>query len=140
VSLTPSSGVGVTQTFSAVVSDPAGLADLNQVQLLLNSSATRLGGCNVNYQAAANTIFLYTDDGSTFVGGVTPGSATQVSNSQCTLNGAGSSISTSGNNLTLNVSLTFSGTFVGQKNTYVYVQGNNGANNGGFAQKGTWIP
>jgi hypothetical protein len=140
VSLTPSSGAGLTQTFTAVATDPAGLADLNQVQLLLNATATRLSGCNVNYHSAENTIYLYNDTGSTVVGGVVVGSATQLSNSQCTLNGAGSSVSTSGNNLTLNVSLTFSGTLTGQKNAYVYVQGNDGLNNGGFAQEGTWTP
>jgi YVTN family beta-propeller protein len=140
VSLTPSSGTGVTQTFTVVATDTSGIADLNQVQLLFNTTPTRTSGCNVYYVAATNILNLYTNDGSGFVGGVTPGSATQASNGQCTLNGAGSSVSTSGNNLTLNVSLTFSGTFTGAKNAYVYVQGNNGSNNGGWQQEGTWTP
>jgi hypothetical protein len=62
-----------------------------------------------------------------------------VSNSQCTLSGVGSSFIISGNTLALNVVLTFSGTFAGQKNAYVYVQGNNGLNNG-WALEGTWTP
>jgi len=51
---------------------------------------------------------------------VTPGSTVTMSNSPCTLNGTGSSFGTSGNNLTLNINLTFSGTFFGQKNVYLY--------------------
>jgi hypothetical protein len=48
-----------------------------------------------------------------------------------------SSFSTSGNNLTLSVALTFTGTFTGSKNVYLYATGNNGLNSG-WVQKGTW--
>jgi hypothetical protein len=140
VSLSPNSGTGTTQTFSVVVNDPSGPADLNNIQLLFNTTASRLSACNVNYDAAANTMYLYNDGGAGFVGSVTPGSSAQVSNSQCLLSGMGSSHSTSGNTLTLKVALTFSGTFTGARNAYVYVQGNDGLNNGGWAQWGTWTP
>jgi hypothetical protein len=139
-SLSPNTGAGATQTFTIVVTDPSGSADLNNLQLLFNTTPSRLSACNVNYDPSANKINLY-DDGSTgFVGAVVPGSSDQVSNSQCTLSGTGSSYSTSGNTLTLTVALTFSATFTAQQNAYVYVQGNNGLNNGGWAQWGSWMP
>jgi hypothetical protein len=140
LSLTPSSGAGLTQTFSLALTDANGLSSLNQMQLLFNTTPNRPSGCNVNYKPAENTIYLYSDDGSAFLAGVTPGSRTQVSNSQCTLNGAGSSISISGNTLVLNVSLTFSATFTGQENAYTYAQWNDGSNTGGWQQAGTWTP
>ena len=46
-------------------------------------------------------------------GTITPGSGSQQ-NSQCVLNGAGSSVSVAGNVLTLNVSIDFSGGICGQ--------------------------
>jgi hypothetical protein len=53
------------------------------------------------------------------MGPVTPGAAMTVQNSQCTLNGAGSSVSSSVNNLTVNVALTFKPAFAGAKNVYL---------------------
>src|SRR6202034_3101370 len=50
----------------------------------------------------------------------------------------GSSFSTSGDNLTLNVALTFSGTFTGSKNVYMYARGK--TTNSGWVTEGTWIP
>jgi hypothetical protein len=76
--------------------------------------------------------------------GVTPGSAAQVSNGQCTLMGAGSSISIAGNELTLNAALTFNESFLTQKNVYLSATENswpqNSLANTGWVQKGTWTP
>jgi len=55
------------------------------------------------------------------------------------LMGAGSSVGTAGNNLTLNVALTFSGTFTGTKNVYLLSQENN-LTNSGWVKEGTWTP
>src|SRR5208283_2771886 len=109
VSLTPSSGTGLMQTFSVVISDPAGLTDLKTTHLLFNTSTSGASACSVYYSVASNQLYLYNDAGSTLSAPVVPGSASMVANSQCTLNGAGSSYSKSGNNLTLNVALTFAG-------------------------------
>jgi hypothetical protein len=84
-------------------------------------------------------MFLYNDAGTSASAAFTPGSSATASNSQCTLNGTGSSFTTSGNNLTLNVALTFSSGFVGTKNVYMYATGNSGATVGWTAM-GTWIP
>jgi hypothetical protein len=39
----------------------------------------------------------------------------------------------------LSVALTFTGTFTGPKNVYLYAMGNNGLNSG-WVKKGTWTP
>ena len=139
VSLTPNSGTGVTKKFTMVYADPNGVSDLKQTRVLFNTSATFSAACFVIYSPGPNQLFLYNDAGTGLSAAVTPGSSAQVSNSQCTLKGTGSSFSKSGNNLTLSVALTFTGKFSGQKKVYLYAWGNNNLNSG-WLQKGTWTP
>jgi hypothetical protein len=136
VSLSPTSGIGLNQTFTMVYSDPNGLSDLSKVLVLFNTSITASYGCYVTYTPGSNQMYLYNDAGTTLSAPVTPGSGTQVNNSQCTLNGTGSSYSTSGNNLTLKVSLTFAGTFTGLKNVYLDASG--ASSTSGWSKLGTW--
>jgi trimeric autotransporter adhesin len=141
VSLTPNAGSGTSQTFSVVVSDPNGLADLKTVHLLFNTtSANQKLACSVFYNPANNQLSLYDDTGTTLSAPLTPGGTGTVSNSQCTLSATGSSFSTSGNSLSLNnVAITFTGTFTGLKNVYIYSAGISGVNTG-WVPKGTWTP
>ncbi len=67
----------------------------------------------------------------------TLGSATTLQNSQCSLNVGTAWISTSGNTLTLNVTVTFTPAFVGAKNIYLYAVDGSGSNSG-WQQLGTW--
>jgi hypothetical protein len=138
VSLAPSSGMGLTQTFAAQYSDPNGISDLSDVLVVFNTSVSVSNDCSVVYVPGSNLMYLYNNAGTGFSAGVTPGSSAQVSNSQCTLAGTGSSFSVSGNNLALNVALTFTGTFVGQKDVFLYAVGKTA--NSGWIQKGAWTP
>jgi hypothetical protein len=58
-----------------------------------------------------------------------------VSNSQCTISGAGSSLSASGNNLMLTLAVTFSQSFGG--NRIIYGAAGNGKQNSGWQSIGT---
>jgi len=138
VSLAPSSGMGLTQTFAAQYSDPNGISDFSDVLVVFNTSVSVSNDCSVVYVPGSNLMYLYNNAGTGFSAGVTPGSSAQVSNSQCTLAGTGSSFSVSGNNLALNVALTFTGTFVGQKDVFLYAVGKTA--NSGWIQKGAWTP
>jgi hypothetical protein len=138
VSLSPASGTGLTQTFSMVFSDPNGISDLKNVLVVFNTSVSLASDCAVVYTPATNKMYLYDNAGTASKAGIIPGSSASVANSQCTLAGTGSSFSTSGNDLTLNVALTFAGTFVGQQNVYQYATGTTA--NSGWAKKGTWMP
>jgi YVTN family beta-propeller protein len=138
VSLSPTSGTGLTQTFTMVYSDPNGLSDLSYVLAVFNTSVKLSSACAVIYVLGTNQMYLYNDAGTGLSAGVTPGSVGSVSNSQCTLAGTGSSVTTSGNNVTLNVALTFTGTFTGQQNVYLYAIGKTA--NSGWLKKGTWTP
>jgi hypothetical protein len=67
------------------------------------------------------------------------GSGAMLSNSQCTLSALGSSFSETGNNFTVNLELSFAAAFTGLKTNYAYVV-NNGGQNSGFQNLGSWNP
>jgi hypothetical protein len=135
VSVTPNSGVGSSQTFSVEASDASGATDLTSVSVLFNSTLSGVGGCEVDYNRAINTLSLLTDSGGQPSGSLTPGTGS-AQNSQCILNGAASSVSTSGNTLTLNLALTFQAAFGGVKNVYMEAVSHSGT--APWQQKGTW--
>ena len=87
------------------------------------------------YTSAADSLSLANDDPSTGSLAVTIGGGTQQNN-QCVVNGTGSSISVSGNTLTLTVPLTFLPPFAGSKTVFLYAA-DSGANTG-FVSKGSW--
>jgi hypothetical protein len=139
VSLSPSSGGGTTVTFRAVYSDPNRAADLSVVHLLVNTGVSPINACYVLYQPQSNNLYLANNAGAWITPGLKLGVAGTVSNSQCALNTGTSSVSTAGNELTLNVTLSFSSTFVSPQNVYLQAEELSGVSSG-FAEKGTWTP
>jgi DNA-binding beta-propeller fold protein YncE len=137
VSLSPASGTGSTQIFTAVYSDSSGFASLTTVRFLINTGISAANGCYLQYLPAQNTMYLENNAGNASAT-LTPGSATAVSNSQCTLAGIGTTVSNSGNNLTITLALSFTSTFTAQQNLYL-LAGNASASTG-WVQKGTWTP
>jgi hypothetical protein len=138
VSVTPSSGSGSSQTFSLVYGDPYGYADLGVVMMHLQAQLVGNNACYLQYTVAANTVQLINDAGTGTVGsGGTLGASGTLANSQCTLNLAASSASGSGNNLTVNLALSFTAAFVGPKNASMNaVNLANGA--AGWQKLGSW--
>ncbi|HUI80835.1 MAG TPA: SBBP repeat-containing protein [Bryobacteraceae bacterium] len=139
VSVTPNSGSGLSQTFRYVISDQRGAADLTQVWMEIASgvSAT-VNSCYARYDVLPKNLYLLNDANTAWLGPITPGSTATVTNSQCTVSAAGSSVSSSGNNVTLNVSLTFTSAFTGLK--YLYVYANDTTMYTGWVPEGSWIP
>jgi hypothetical protein len=144
VSLSPTSGQGSAATFALAVSDPGGAANLSTVQLIVGSSTSLASACAVTYLAQQNTFALTNDAGTAYQAYVTPGQATSISNTQCTLSGAGSSVQKAGNVLTMTVSLQFSLAFAGAgsgpaKNVYAKpVNASGQAPSAGTMLMGTW--
>jgi hypothetical protein len=93
----------------------------------------------VEYYRAANKLYLKNDDGSAFLGPVTPGVAGTLSNSQCTLNAGSSSVSGSGNTLTLNLDFSFQPAFAGTQGIYMYAIDQSGLTSPGRQSVGTWV-
>jgi hypothetical protein len=136
VSVGPASGSGSSQTFTVTASDANGGSDVSEVYLLANAGLNGAGGCFAGYSRSNNQIRLMNDAGSGWLGPITAGSGS-LSNSQCTINGAGSSASVSGNNFTASISITFAAGFAGGKNLYMLAVDSAGANSG-YHTLGTW--
>jgi hypothetical protein len=137
-SLAPGSGSGVTQVFAMTVSDPDGAADLNVLNLLVNYGIDGQSACYLAYTRSANLLSLVNDAGTALVGSVTAGAVGSVSNSACTINGATSSASASGNALALSVSLTFNqSAFSGSRVVYAAARDST-TGNSGWIPRGVW--
>ena len=137
VSVTPSSGSGTSQTFSYLFSDPDGFGDITSAVMLLNSSLNAANGCYLLHERSANRLWLRNDSDTAWLGPLTPGVAGTVENSQCIANAGSSSASSAGNNLTLNMALTFKAAFAGAKTNFMWVSDTVGQSSG-WQAKGTW--
>jgi hypothetical protein len=137
VSVSPSAGSGLSQTFTFTLSDTAGAAAINDVYVTVNGTFSSASGCFFEYYRPANTLWLSNDADTAWQGSTAVGSGAAVSNSQCTLSGAGASVSSSGNQLTVSVPVTFEAAFAGAKNVYVYVDDNANLNSG-WQTAGAW--
>jgi len=137
-SFAPSSGAGSSQIFTATISDGLGPSSIALQQLLVNTTLSPADGCFVQYDPVGNVFYLMNDAG-TVSSSLVPGSATQVSNSQCVLHGTGSNGLKSGSTLALAFNLTFTAAFSGIKQVYMQ-----GVDNAGIIEVwhpvGTWNP
>jgi hypothetical protein len=137
VSVAPSSGTGLTQTFSYTVSSVNGSTDIASMYTLINNAISAVGACHLYYNPSANLISLIDDAGGWSLPPAVLGTAGSRSNSQCTLNAGSSSVSSAGNSLTLNLALTFASSWAGAKNNYLWASNRAGLNSG-WTTMGTW--
>jgi Viral BACON domain len=135
-SVSPNAGSGSSQTFSLAYSDSNGYTDLASVSVLFGDSLAASNTCEVRYDRPANALYL-TGDNAAALGPLTPGSTSTLENSQCVVNGIGSSANGSGNTLTLNVALTFKPAFAGQKTIFMNAKNSAGGERG-YQNLGTW--
>ena len=135
VSLTPNSGTGVSQVFTTVTKDGDGATTIPFVQFVMNNGLSGFNGCFIHYDRASNVFFLLNDAGTAF-SGMFAGSG-QVSNSQCTLHGAGSGGTVLGSNLTVTYVLEFSAGFTGTKKVFMQALDNTNCIQV-WRQMGTW--
>jgi hypothetical protein len=138
VSVSPPGSSGASQTFTLVYSDTLGFADISWVEMNWNATQSTAGACYLHYDRAGNTIQLSNDAGNGWVGSLKPTLAGTLQNSQCILDAGASSVFGSGNNLTLNLALTFKQAFAGTKNIYMQVQNVSSALTP-WQARGTWI-
>jgi hypothetical protein len=135
VSVAPNSGSGTTQSFTFQYSDGNGAINFSTVAASFNTTASQAGACAVIFNPALNTLALLTDSGAQPVSPIAPGSGT-AQNSQCVLNGGASSVSLSGDILTLTLALSFQPAFGGAKN--IYMQAANPYQTTAWQAEGTW--
>jgi hypothetical protein len=121
VSVTPNSGGGSIQVFSATYSDTLGALHLMWPQLVFNSGFSGTPGCWVQYEVISKTLKLAGDDNRTTQSAVlgTPG---PLQNSQCTVDVGNSSAVIAGNTLVLKVAISFKAGFRGGQFIYMLAQ------------------
>jgi hypothetical protein len=135
--VTPSSGSGASQNFALQFSDTAGAASLQTLYIYFGATlGSPVNACFLYFSVTTNQIELLQDGGASWVT-TTPGAATTLQNSQCSLNAAVTSVVENGNALTLNLPMTFLAAYAGTKNIYMYASDVSGSNNG-WQQLGTW--
>lgn len=137
VSVSPSSGTGVTQTFRFTYSDANQYQDLQLMHALWNELLVGGNSCWVRYRRSDNTLWLRNDADTGWLGPATPGVSSTLENSQCALAAASSAASGSGTTLTLDLALTFKSTFGGTKNVYMNAEDAMGLSSG-WPRRGTW--
>jgi hypothetical protein len=138
----PGAGSGWAQTFTFTFEDSNGYADFSVVDVLINSALDGIGACYVAFAPSSATsgyLYLVDDAGDGgYVGGSPlslPSSGT-LQNSQCTISGTGSSVSASGNTLTLTLAITFASDFTGNRIFYTAARSN--TQNSGWQPMATW--
>jgi hypothetical protein len=140
-SVTPTPASGANQTFSLKYSTRNGkeYTDLTYARVVINSTVVATQGCYVFYYQPTNRVYLENDAVTGVVGSLSPGSAGTLSNSQCTVNGIGTTVSGSGATLTLNLSVSAAPTFTGTKNIYMLAQDSEGSSTD-WQNRGKWTP
>jgi hypothetical protein len=141
-SLTPASvstKAGAAQTFTAVYRDADGYANLKTVDLLVSLSSSVSNAIWVRYNRSEKLLYLASNAGTFSTAGCTPGSAVTRSNAQGTLNCQQTTVSGSGDNLTVKWKITPKSAFASATPKKVWM---NAVDNAGLTPgkvlKGSW--
>jgi len=116
VFVSPSSGSGSEQTFTAIYSDVT--SQIQSVFLNLKNSGNNTlaaNACKLRYDPGSTDMFLVNDAGTYYGSPITSGSPASLSNSQCRLFGIGTFATTFGNYVIAYFKVSFSPAFVGKK-------------------------
>ncbi|HEY2014180.1 MAG TPA: hypothetical protein VGH38_11810, partial [Bryobacteraceae bacterium] len=138
VSANPSRGSGTSQVFAFAFSDTKGVQDFGVINILINNSLDGRQACYLAYSSPSQVLYLVTDPGNGLSPPLTLNSTGAISNSQCTVSSAGSSVNISGNTLTLRLNISFSAAFNGNRVMWLAARDGTGANNSGWQSLGSW--
>jgi len=140
VGMTPTSGSGSSATLSFTTGDTQGVRDLDFVTMLIAPVIDGSLPCQAFYFPYSNTINLVNDSSTAMVSttGIVPGTVGTLSNSRCSINTGGASSSSTIDNVTITLPMTFdTTTFGGAKNIYLNAFDNFG-NLSHWVTSGTW--
>ncbi|MBN9662464.1 MAG: SBBP repeat-containing protein [Acidobacteria bacterium] len=129
LAVSPAAGSGAGQVFTFTFTDPRGAADLTWLRVLLHAQQTAVGGCYLEVDPVGLIAYLY-DDAGTGYSAARLGTSDSVQNSQCRLMAAGSSVSFSGTQVTLNLDLRFQAGFAGLRSVWANASDQTGFTSG----------
>jgi hypothetical protein len=136
--VTPAAGTGLPDqavTFCATYTDPDTWLNVQSAYLLMNTATSGANCLYAYYNQNANKLYLRNDGNTGWLGGYSPASANSIENSYVKLDCSKTTVSGSGNALTVNWNITFKTTFAGLKISYLYVSDDANTTNG-WANKG----
>ena len=121
--MTPATIRFATQTVTVTYTDSTSTANIVTGWMLINSAVDGGQACYVAYYAPANLIFLIPDNGDgAQATSMVLSSTNTLENSQCLINAQGSSTSTAGGQLTLNLKVTVKAAFAGPRGVWTAMQ------------------
>ena len=127
-------------TLTFTVQDSKGSADMGVVNLLVNNFIDGRHACYLAYVPATNRLYLVDDAGDAggpFAAMVMNQSSSVIQNSQCTIQGQGSSAVSNGTQLTLTLQISFLAPLAGNRIFWVAGRDAGGGNNTGWQALGT---
>ncbi len=134
VSLAPYSGplpTGTPFTIKCVYADGQGYTDIRKTYLLINDSLGQVNAALLYYDRVANRVYLKNDANTSWGTGYTPGTSITLSNTQCSVAVGSTTVSGSGNDVTVNWRITLKSPFSAKNlNGYMYVQDAAGGTDG----------
>jgi len=133
--VTPASGSGKTQAFTATFSHPQGAKQILTTWFLVEKSLTGKNACFVDYAVTPGAVNLMDDSGQ-WQKALKAGSKGTLSNSQCSVDASGVNAAIDGNNLSVTIPITFKPTYPGPKLIYIAALG--AKSSATWAQKGQW--
>jgi len=134
--VTPVASTSNAQQFQFSFSDTKGAQDLSILNVLINSSLNGANACYLAYNTSRNLLYLVNDQNTALSPALVPGSPGLLSNSQCTVFSATSSITASGN-VVLSLTILFSPSFAGDQ--IIYMAAQTTSQNSGWRAAGTVI-
>jgi hypothetical protein len=137
ITISPTSGMGSSQTFTMQFPHPGGWQRLSVLNVLIGNSLEARHACYLAYEVPIATLHL-TDDDAKIQGtarSLTADRPGPAANSQCGVRLL--SAKGEGNTLTLTLNLSFSSGFAGKKTIYLADQDQD-HNNTGWLATGTW--
>lgn len=138
VSMTPQRGSGKgPQAFTFQFYDADGYQDLNVLNILVNDWLDGRQACYLAYVRPLNGVYLVNDAGNALLPLLPLGGGGTVQNSQCIVYATGSSVSATGNYLTVTLNLGFKAAFAGNRVFYVAAR-DVAEHNSGWQAMGTW--
>jgi hypothetical protein len=140
VSVSPNSSTsaaGTARTFVTKYSDANGAANISLAYLLINNPFSGSNALWGYYNVTGNKLYLRNNTNDGWVGGFAPGSASVISTNRGSLDCAATTVTKSGNVLTINWSFTPNTGFAGTRKLFLLVQDKTGLKDG-WDELGIW--
>jgi hypothetical protein len=135
-SVSPSSGTGSTQTFTATFTDPDGYGDISVVGIEFGRQLSFVGTCYMNYTSFG--LWLMNDAGTAWLPPKSPGSPGILQNSQCAIDLSRSSATGNGTTLSISLVMTFTASLGTNFQVYASVADTSGLQDS-WRVVGAWV-